>query len=138
MGELTDELIAFLDQHISLLAAGRDRELRPSITRAVGLVPGADRKSFTAFLADRPGAALLSILEVGAPFAVTATHVPTHRAMQMKGVVTAPSGDRRLREAAALGQKLAIVPKPRNKQLDMPGLTVRPTASVSELMRMFG
>lgn len=89
MRELTDELVAFLDQHISLLAAGRDRELRPSITRAVGVVAGADRKSFTAFLADRPGAALLSILEIGAPFAVTATHVPTHRAMQMKGVVTA-------------------------------------------------
>jgi hypothetical protein len=107
MRELTEELIAFLDQHISLLAAGRDRELRPSITRAVGFVPGADRKSFTAFLSDRPGASLLAVLEKGAPFALIATHVPTLRSMQMKGVITgirpASEAERPLIEACTDG-----------------------------------
>lgn len=107
MRELTDELIAFLDQHLSLLAAGRDRELRPSITRAVGFIPGADRKSFTAFLSDRPGASLIAVLEKGAPFALIATHVPTLRSMQMKGVITgirpATEAERPLIEACTDG-----------------------------------
>lgn len=107
MRELTDELIAYLDRHLSLLAAGRDRELRPWISRAVGVVPGADRRSFTAFLADGPAAALLAVLEEGAPFALGATHVPTHRSVQMKGVVTrvrpATEAERPLIEACTGG-----------------------------------
>lgn len=107
MRELTDELIAYLDQHLSLLAAGRDRELRPCIARAVGILPGADRTSFTAFLADGPAAALLAILEEGAPFALGSTHIPSHRSVQLKGVVTrvrsATEAERPLIEACTGG-----------------------------------
>jgi len=87
--ELTAELLAFLDQGVSLLAGARDHELRPWISRAVGFVPGADRRSFTAFVADRPGATLLAVLAPGAPFALTCSHVPTLRSIQLKGSVTA-------------------------------------------------
>ncbi len=89
MHELTADLVAFLSAGMSFIAAGRDAELRPRVSRAVGLRPGADRRTFTVFVADQAGAALLAVLAPDAPLAVTACEVATHRTVQLKGVVTA-------------------------------------------------
>ncbi len=88
MRELTDDLVAFLDSGLSMLAASRDAELRPTVSRAVAIQPGADRGVVTVFLSDAAAASLLALLGPGVPLAFTCTHVATLRTLQLKGIVT--------------------------------------------------
>jgi hypothetical protein len=85
---LNDDLVAFVSGPVSILAAGRDADLRPWLAHPVALRIGADRASLTVFLPDRPGATLLAVLAPGAPLAVTASHVPSLRSVQVKGLIS--------------------------------------------------
>ncbi len=87
MRELTDDLVAFLDSGLSMLAASRDAELRPTVSRAVAIQPGADRGVVTVFLSDAAAASLLALLGPGVPLAVTCSRVATLRTVQLKGIV---------------------------------------------------
>lgn len=86
---LSDSIVAFLGGAVSILAAGRDADLRPRLSRGISVRLGEDRRSLTVYVADRAGASLIAVLTPGAPVAVTASHVPTHRSVQLKGTVTA-------------------------------------------------
>lgn len=88
MPELTSDLVEFLRGGVSILAASRDAELRPWISRALALAVAPDRRTVTAYLADRAARSLIEQLAPGAPFAVTASRVATLRTVQVKGVVT--------------------------------------------------
>jgi hypothetical protein len=87
VNELSEDITEFLGGSVSVLAASRDAELRPWISRAIAVRVGDDRRSVVAYLSDRAAAPLIGVLSRGVPFAVTACHVPTLRTVQLKGVV---------------------------------------------------
>lgn len=89
MARLPDDIAAFLSGAVSVLVATRDNDLGPWLCRAGAARVGDDGATVTVYVPDRAGASLLAVVSPGRPLAVTATHVPTSRSIQLKGPVTA-------------------------------------------------
>jgi hypothetical protein len=85
---LSDEVAGFLQSGISLLVATRDAAHRPECGRAVGLRVEADREHVTVFVSQATGQRLVRDLTDNGQIAVVASHVVTHRTLQLKGSTT--------------------------------------------------
>ncbi len=92
---LSDDVTDFLESGMSLLIASRDAENRPECGRAVGLRVAADREHVTIFLAQATGSLLLRNLADNGQIAIVASHVVSHRTLQLKGSVVSlrPASD---------------------------------------------
>jgi Pyridoxamine 5'-phosphate oxidase len=87
--------VTFVESGLSVLVGTRDEELRPDAVRGVGIRvwPGSCR--LTVFLAAATSARAVANARANGRIAVTLSHPPTHRTVQVKGTVM------EVREAAA-------------------------------------
>jgi hypothetical protein len=86
---LDPHVAAFLARGVAIVAATRDADLQPEITRAWGPAVVQDGAAVTLCLGDRPGARTRANLEHNAAIAATFSLPTTYRGVQLKGTVTA-------------------------------------------------
>ncbi|MBX3159171.1 MAG: pyridoxamine 5'-phosphate oxidase family protein [Deltaproteobacteria bacterium] len=86
---LPEELVAFTEGGRSLLVGTCSADLVPDCVRACGLRiwPGASH--LTVLVPAAPGAAAVANLRAHPRIALTVSHIPSHRTVQLKGAVTA-------------------------------------------------
>lgn len=115
---LPPELVAFVEGGRSILVGTCSRRLVPEATRGMGLRiwPGASQ--LTLLLPTATAAVSIANLRENPRIAITVSHVPSHRTMQVKGSVRAirdgDEGDRALatRYREQFAEELAIVGQP--------------------------
>lgn len=86
---LDPHVVAFLGRGVAIVAATRDADLQPEITRAWGPAVAQDGAAVTLCLGDGPGARTRANLESNGAIAATFSLPTTYRGVQIKGTVTA-------------------------------------------------
>ena len=115
---LPPELVAFAEEGVSLLVGTANRDLVPDCVRAVGLRVWEDASTLTVFLPAATAADTIANLRDNPRLAVTVSHIPSHRTMQIKGSVLAirEGGEDdhyfATRYRAALAEDLAFIGMP--------------------------
>jgi hypothetical protein len=84
---VSPELATFVSGGVVIVAATRDADLRPELTRAWGPLVSADGAAVTLCLNAAPGSRMVSNLEGNGAIAVTFVLPTTYRGVQMKGTV---------------------------------------------------
>lgn len=79
-------LAELIESGLSLNVGTRSAERWPETCRAMGLRVHPDRRSFDVFLPVATSSATLANLRDNGLIAVTASHPPTHRTVQLKGL----------------------------------------------------
>jgi hypothetical protein len=92
---LDAELAAFICGGVSIIAASRDQQNRPSLVRALGCRLSADQRRVTILFGTAQGQPLIQDWKGQADIAVVFTQPSTHRSIQLKG------SDARLEDAQA-------------------------------------
>ncbi len=87
---LDEELAAFIQGGVSILAASRDARLVPSLARAVGCRAAPGRPHVAVFLLASQSGALLADYRANGAIAVVFSQPSTHRTLQLKGSDAAP------------------------------------------------
>lgn len=86
---VSDELLAFLQSGVSVLAGTRDPGLRPRATRGVGFVVRPDRRGLRVYLPAATAGEAIANLRACPRIAVTFNRPIDHRTVQIKGDVLA-------------------------------------------------
>jgi hypothetical protein len=81
---LNEMYAGFVQSGVSIIAASRDAQNRPLVTRAVGCRMSADRRRVTIFLPRPRASAIIAAVEQGAPLAAVFTLPSTHHSIQLK------------------------------------------------------
>lgn len=81
---LTEEIAAFIQQGVSMVATSRDANLQPSLARAYGCHVSPDRCRITIVLSARQSAALLADIRASGQIALAISEPRTDRAYQLK------------------------------------------------------
>jgi len=91
---LGEDLAAFLESGVSIVAASCDAAGRPVVGRALGCEVAGGGTALTLYLAATPNAALLQAVSGTGRIAVVFTQPSNHRSIQVKGeaAVVAPAG----------------------------------------------
>lgn len=111
-GSLSAENAAFIQQGVSVIAGGRDRDNAPTLVRGIGCRVDAGRSRITVFLPASQCAELLADVRENRFIAVVFCQPSTHRTIQLKGadatVVPLEPGDheRMAAQAAALAEDI--------------------------------
>lgn len=96
-------LADFIQHHVSMNAAARDRDNRPTVARAYGCRVAPDRRELTLLFPAAYSSALLACLAETATLAVVFSRPCTHVTIQLKGRCTgsapASAADREVVEA---------------------------------------
>jgi hypothetical protein len=114
-GSLSAENAAFIQQGVSVIIGGRDRDNAPTLVRGIGCRVDADRSRVTVFLPASQCPELLADVRENGRIAVVFCQPSTHRTIQLKGadatVVPLEPGDpeRIAAQAAALGADITGV-----------------------------
>jgi pyridoxamine 5'-phosphate oxidase-like protein len=99
---LPPDLVAFSEQGRSLLVGTCSAALDPDCVRAVGLRIWPDASHLTILVPEATGRTALANVRENPRLALTISQIPSHRTMQIKGVVLA------VREGDATDHELAI------------------------------
>lgn len=83
--ELSAANAAFIQQGVSVIVGGRDRDNAPTLMRGIGCRVAPDRARVTVFLAASQAAELLADLRDNGAIAVVFCQPSTHRTIQLKG-----------------------------------------------------
>jgi hypothetical protein len=84
---IPDDLAAFCDSGVSVLAGSASRRLVPTVMRAIAVRVEGDRRHVRLFVADATSARTLADLRENPRIAITVSKVTTYRTVQMKGEV---------------------------------------------------
>jgi hypothetical protein len=115
---LPAELVTFAHGGVSLLVGTCSNELAPDCVRGMGLRLWPDASHMTVLLPAATAQASIANLRTNPRLAVTVSHIPSHRTMQLKGpVIAIRDGDQADRELAVryrqlLAEDLAFVGQP--------------------------
>jgi Pyridoxamine 5'-phosphate oxidase len=82
---LDPEHAAFVQGGVSIIAASRNANNEPSLSRAIGCRVAQDRRQVTFFLSAAQSGALLADLRANGAVAVVFSQPSTHRTLQLKG-----------------------------------------------------
>lgn len=82
---LTEEIAAFAQGGVSIVASSRDANLQPSLARVFAFHASPDRRHVTIVVSAPQAAALLADVEACGQIAVAITEPSTHRSYQVKG-----------------------------------------------------
>lgn len=97
MGESV-EIAALVRQGVAVIAATRDGELRPEVSRAWGPVLSDDGARLALCVEGGPGSAMARNLEAGSPLAAMLSRIASFTSVQVKGrvvEVAEPTPERR-------------------------------------------
>jgi hypothetical protein len=86
---ISDEVFAFLSGGKSLVLGTRDATLVPEAARATGVKAWPDRKHISVYIVDGVAAKTLANLRENGQLAMTVSHPPDHRTLQIKGRLVA-------------------------------------------------
>lgn len=82
---LDPEHAAFIQGGVSIIAASRNQNNQPNLSRAIGCRVSADRRRVTLFLYAAQSVALLADVRTNGAIAVVFSQPSTHRTLQLKG-----------------------------------------------------
>lgn len=82
---LDPEHAAFIQGRVSIIAASRNHDNEPNLSRAIGCRVSADRRRVTLFLFAAQSGALLADVRANGAIAVVFSQPSTHRTVQLKG-----------------------------------------------------
>jgi hypothetical protein len=87
---LDEDLVAFVQGGVSIVAASRDSGNVPVLARAAGCLVSTDRRRVTVLLPSGQAGALVGAVRSSGALAVVFSQPTTHRTVQLKGTDAAP------------------------------------------------
>jgi hypothetical protein len=124
--KITDDLLELFASGVDMYVATRSADSMPESQVAMGLRVHADRRTMTVYVPTTHVALTLANLADNGQIAVTVSHPPDHRTVQLKGRSTgvreSTDADRAIQEVcrAALVDAFAVVGIPRALTRSMP------------------
>lgn len=123
---ICDDLLELFASGVDLYVATRDADLVPESVLGIGLFVHEDRASMTVYVPTAAATATLANLKDNGQIAVTISHAPDHRVVQLKGICTgvrdSTAADRALQEIgrAAMIDAFANIGIPRELTRALP------------------